>query len=216
MNDYVLEKLTGKYVLTPRDIGPYAAFDGPHGMHFTIEAYEIRNLGSLALIAMKAGLGTMKMESVILTPQTKDLALFSSDLIDTPVNDTLLLELYNTDLAPRDYSALKEVLDKYSSIPAYDTGTHWYDSYRLDVSAAKVGKRMADDEQAMAQDYFDVYLDLLSQAPDCDRVLKNDRIRDYAEGLLGQGGPAVDQLSALMGPDATRELFLKYIFGVED
>ena len=52
-----------------------------NGMHFVITTYKVKGFGYLSVIDMKAMFGLMKMESVVLNAEYKDLPLFSADYI---------------------------------------------------------------------------------------------------------------------------------------
>ena len=94
---YVLERAGQLGAVTKRDVSPWEVIH-KSAMKFRVEAYEISGIGYLSVIRMSAMLGLMKMDTAVLTPVCKDAPLFSYDIIHALGNDTLLLELYDTQL----------------------------------------------------------------------------------------------------------------------
>ena len=214
MQEVILSELHSLYGLRPISGNPYAKIDR-NGLHIRITTYEVRNLGHLSVIDMKAMLGLMKMESVVLSADTKDLPLFSSDLIRFPGKQTLLLEFYDNMLEPLSENAkaaYRKAKNKYKDLPPYNTGQHWYERIRYDFSFASSGKGLKEKERAITADYFNAYLENLATAPRCDPGEKRIKTAGYVEGLFRNGGPAADQFRKLIGDDATRDVFEKYIF----
>lgn len=211
----LLDRMEKEYALVPRELGQYAEIK-KNGMHFHINAYEIPGVGRMSAIRMSAMLGLMKMETVVISPLTKDAPLFSFDDILAMGNDTLLLELYDTQLSPVSVDALTAVKEKYAALPDNDLGQHWYDHLKMQPSLSKKGKKKAVDFEPLFDEFFAAYLELLRSAPPCDREAKQAKVREYAQGLLTNGGPSTDQFKKLIGADATAELFLKYVFSGMD
>ena len=80
MNDALLSQLKNSFEITENDIGDDASLSAK-GMHFTLRTYEVKDLGHLCLLDMKAMLGLMKMETAVLSAETADLPLFNLDRI---------------------------------------------------------------------------------------------------------------------------------------
>ena len=185
------------------------------GMHFTITTYVVKGLGHLSVIDMKAMFGLMKMESVVLNAEYKDLPLFSADYIQAAGKCTLLEEFYDTMLAPLDEGSkafCRAVKDKYKALPPYETGPHWYDSIRYDFTLGASDKSLQEMNAEITKAYFDAYLENVARAPACDPAAKKAKTKEYVDGLFKNGGPAVDQFKKLIGDEAAREVFEKYVF----
>ena len=60
------------------------------------------------------------------------------------------------------------------------------------------------------------YLKQLAAAPDWDAAAKTAKTRAFAENLLNQGGPAVDQVTRLFGRETAERLILRHMYGVEE
>ena len=210
MIDFI-SALKEKYTVTNRDLGNYAIIK-KKGMKFLISGYEVKGIGNVSTMQMSAMFGLMKMKMMVFTPLDVDAPLFSYDYINAMGNETLLLELYNTQLSDINVSALDKVKADFSSLPDYDLGTHWYDYLKLSPSLAKKSKKVTAEYQKLCDKFFHTYITLLEQAPVCDRTQKQTKVREYTNGLLSNGGPSTDQFIKMIGTDATRDLFTKYIF----
>ena len=214
MKDLVLSELRKIYTVTERDTGEYHLLK-KSGMQFTIYAYEIKDFGSMSVIDMTAMFGLMKMESFILTAETRDLPLFSGDFIKAMSKCTLLEEFYDTMLEPipeADQAVYREVKAKYADLPLYSTEPHWYDSIRYDFTLGATGKRLKNMKETITADYLAAYLKHAAHAPVTDPVQKKAKTKAYVDGLFANGGPAVNQFKKLFGEAAAREIFEKFVF----
>ena len=79
----ILDALKGRYTLEKLDIGTDARLS-KSGMVFETESYAVKDLGHLCVLRMKAFLGLMKMETVVLAVKEKDLPLFNLPSSTTP------------------------------------------------------------------------------------------------------------------------------------
>ena len=199
------------YEVKNRDLGQYAVIK-KKGMKFNISGYEVAGIGNISTMQMSAMFGLMKMRMLVFTPLNVDAPLFSYDYINAMGNETLLLELYNTQLNDIDVSALDAVKAGFSNLPDHDLGTHWYDHLKMSASLAKKSKKVTAEYEQLVAEYFQAYMDLLQNAPVCDRSEKQEKVREYTNGLLKNGGPSTDQFKNMIGEEATRDLFTKYIF----
>lgn len=210
MIDY-LSYVKKTYQVKERNLGTYSDIK-KKGMHFYISGYELKDIGYISTLRMSAMFGLMKMRMLVFTPLNIDAPLFSYDYINSMGNETLLLELYDTQLQPAGLSALEKVKAAYQYLPDHDLGSHWYDHLKLAPSLAKKGKKLTEDYQKLCNDYFQAYLTLLGSAPACDRSAKQNKVREYTNGLLTNGGPSTDQFKKMIGDEATKDLFTRFIF----
>ncbi len=211
MNDFMLLSAASRFPLKRLEIGEYADISGK-GMHFHTRVYDAEGAGRLCLMEMEAFGGLMKMESAVFSPLKLDGPLFSCDMVDAMGNTTLLLELYDTTLSHPGMEALAQVKAKYVSLPAHDPGRHWYDAIRLPVSDFKKGKKLRAAFAAYARDYNEAYFTLLPGCGPCGAGEKMRRNADYAEGLLKNGGPAVDTFRKILGEEKTAIFLKRYMF----
>jgi hypothetical protein len=156
----------------------------------------------------------MKMDTVIIVPESLDMPLYSYDRIYAMGNDTLIVELYDTVVGVWDDSALYNVKTNYSSLPGRDPGEHWYDSIKLKESISKKGKKLNTPRiDELAQRHFEEYLG--AAKPTLDKEAKAKKASDYVEGLLSKGGPSTDSFIKALGREKTAEIFREVLFGTK-
>ncbi|MGX8692171.1 MAG: hypothetical protein ACSW8E_00245 [Clostridia bacterium] len=218
IGDMVREKLAQRYTLNKEELGADARL-AKKGMVFDTESYEIPELGHFCILRMNAMLGLMKMETVVLAVDAKDVPLLNLDWVRAFGKETQIVELYDTQLAP--YPA--ESLDAFDAIRRRDEdlpsppvqGAHWYDAILYPCSYHKAGKKISERLSAAAADYFETFLRQLEAAPACDPAAKREKTRAFAERLFAEGGPAVDQVTKLFGPETAKRLILRRMYGVK-
>ncbi len=182
-------------------------------MKFHLQSYDWNGCACLSYLTMRAFLGVMKMETLICTPYAKDLPLYSYDLISAFGKRILILEVYDTQLNPVDLSAMQAVKDTYRDLKDKPLNPAWYDNLRLPPSTAKVGA--ASRLSALVSEMTSAYIDMFPTASNVDSAAKTDRNSIYVEGLINNVGPAFDTISKMLGVEAAKTLFRRYIFGTE-
>lgn len=209
-----LRVIADSYSLTPISVGEFAKLK-VNGMKFTIQAYHVEGLGHISVMRAKGFFGLMKMDTLMIVPQEKDLPLYSYDRIQAMGNDTLIVELYNTLTQPLDLSLLSHIKAKFRHLEERDPGVHWYDDIKLPESISKKGKKaQKDDLEALAAEHFSAYLHApAKKAADVEK--KKALSREYVEGLLREGGPSTDVFKKALGEEKTSKLFKKVLFGIE-
>ena len=80
----VRDLLSKSYSLKQLDIGADARL-AKKGFTFETESYEVSELGHLCIMRMKAMLGLMRMETVILSVTHKDVPLINLDYVTPPL-----------------------------------------------------------------------------------------------------------------------------------
>ncbi|MBO4832271.1 MAG: hypothetical protein J5569_07420 [Oscillospiraceae bacterium] len=214
MKDLIISELGRDYTVKERDTGRYGVLK-KSGMTFRISSYDVEGLGSMSVIDMKAMLGLMQMESVILTAEEKDLPLFSMDFIKAAGKCTLLEEFYDNMIDPLDdVSAVKyrQVKMRYSYLPKYETESRWYDGIRYDFTLGATDKRLKALKEEITAEYLAAYLDNAKRATPADPAVKKAKTAQYVDGLFRNGGPAVDQFKKLFGEETAREVFERFVF----
>ena len=213
----VCQMLSENYRLTKEDLSADARL-AKKGMVFETESYTVEGLGHLCVLRMKAMLGLMKMETVVLACEEKDVPLLNLDYVNALGKETQIAELYDTQLAPwpdeaqAAFQALKERNADLPDPPAQSA--HWYDAILYPCSYHKAGKGLGARLDAAAEGYMSTFIAQLENAPDCDAEEKRAKIRGFAEELFRQGGPAVDQVTKLFGREVAGRLILRYMYGV--
>lgn len=201
--------------LKPVDMGDFARVD-KNGLHFQLECWQAGDLGQLSRVKMTGMLGLMKMETLVFTPLTVDAPLYSFDYIHAMGQDTLLLELYDTQLGIFDGTPWTEVLKQGQNLPDNKLEPRWYDGLKLSPTLSKKGKKLKAPMEALAQGWTKVYMEELKKAPACEIAQKREKVGAYVQGLLTKGGPSVNQFKKLIGEEAAEELFSRYIFPAKE
>lgn len=212
MNGSVLSIFSDKGTLIAKDVTPWQTFSGK-GMKFQLQSFDWAGCAYVSHLTMRVFLGLMKMETVICTPYTKDLPLFSYDLINAIGKRTLLVELYDTQLEPIDLSPMQSVKESYRDLKEKSMKPHWYDTLRLSPSTCKVGS--ASRLSSLATEMTTTYTDLFATARTIDPVAKTARNSAYVEGIIRNGGPAINTIRQMLGSEAAEILFRRFLFGTE-
>ncbi len=212
MNGSVLNLFSDRGTLTAKDATPWQTFSGK-GMKFHLQSFDWAGCACVSHLTMRAFLGLMKMETVICTPYAKDLPLFSYDGMKLPSKQIVFLELYDTQVAPADLSPLQSVKESYRDLKEKSMKPNWYDTLRLSPSTCKVGP--ASRLSSLATEMTTAYTDLFATACTIDPVAKTARNREYVEGLISNGGPAINTIRQMLGSEAAENLFQRFLFGIE-
>lgn len=214
----MLELLSRSYPVRKVDVGTDARLK-KGAFVFDTEVHKVGDLGHLCSLRMKAMLGLMRMETVVFAVSGRDVPLLNLDWVKAAGKETQIVELYDTQLQPcpeENLAAYQRLLERDAELQDYVSGgAHWYDGLLYPCSYHKTGKDVGDRLARAAQDYAAEYLKQLAAAPDCDAAAKMAKIRAFAESLLANGGPAVDQVTKLFGRETAERLILRHMYGVE-
>ena len=161
--------------------------------------------------------GIMKMETVVLNCQEKDMPLFNMDRISVLWNNTLLAELYDTCITGYDVDAdgsFSAIRDSGNDLKVYETAGHWYSNLLLPCTFARKTAGKSDRLQEICLRYTANYLEKLKDAPACERTAKQKKTGEFVQGLLDNGGPAVNQFRKLFGEETTVRLISRHMYGI--
>jgi hypothetical protein len=212
VTDTLLGILRENYSLRETDAGEYASLK-VNGMRFSIKAYYAEGLGHVSVMKARGFFGLMKMDTLMIVPQEKDLPLYSYDRIFAMGNDTLIVELYDTLTEPLDLSSLDGVKARFTHLPERDPGEHWYDGIKLPQSLSKKGKKaQTTDLNALTEAHFKAFLHAPANAVS-DKAKKQELSAGYVNGLLTNGGPSTDVFKKELGAEKTADLFHRVLFG---
>lgn len=218
LGDMVRTLLEKQYALKKEELGADARLS-KKGMVFETEAYEIPDLGHFCILRMNAFLGLMKMETAVLSVTGKDVPLLNLDWVRAFGKETQIVELYDTQLEPYPEALLSEfdaLRRRDDDLPAQEAkGAHWYDAILYPCSYHKAGKKLTERLAAAARGYMETFLRQLADAPACGAEAKRAKNRAFAERLFAEGGPAVDQVTKLFGPETAKRLILRHMYGVK-
>lgn len=223
LGQYATAVLGQYFELIPGNIGADAHLS-KRGMTFDTKSCEIKGVGHLCVMRMNAFMGLMKMETIVIAPTKVDMPLFNVDWVSAFGTETLIAELYDTQLDPWPGEAQKkfeEIQEEYLDVEDNESGEHWYDSVLYPVSIHKKGKGLTDRFNDAAKDYIDLFAAELAElsepaaAGKCPADLKRARVGDFARTLVENDGPAVNMMAKLFGEETMRRIVLKHMYGVE-
>ena len=209
--------LSKSYTLKKQDIGKDAKLS-KQGITMLPESYEIEGIGHLCILNMKVMFGMMKMATVVIAPQDKDLPLMNLDWVHAGGKETLYAELYDTQLAPvseERLAAFQEIKEKDADLLDVESEPRWYDPILYPCSYRKNGKGIGERLALTARAYLTSYVTWLADAPTCDTDAKRAKNKAFAATLLEKGGPAVNQVTKLFGAETAARLVLSHMYGVE-
>ena len=213
MTNQLLALLSTKYSLCELDAGDFSSLK-VNGMKFAIKAYHAEGLGHVSVMRATGFFGLMKMDTLMIVPQEKDLPLYSYDRIYAMGNDTLIVELYDTLTEPLDLTELDRIKAGFTHLPERDPGTHWYDSIKLPQSISKKGKKaLTSAMDALTVEHFKAFLNAPAQGVS-DMAKKQELSSRYVNGLLTNGGPSTDVFKKELGAEKTEKLFHEVLFGI--
>ncbi len=215
--NWIREQLSRTYTLKQLDLGTDARLV-KKGFTFETESYEVAELGHLCVMRMKAMLGLMRMETVVLSVTHRDVPLINLDYVKAFGKETQMVELYDTQIAfePEDLQkAFLQIRDRDADLADYASAEkHWYDEILYPCSYLKTGKGVSGRLAGAARDCAGSYISLLARAPACDPAEKQGKTRHFAETLFASGGPAVDQVTKLFGRDTAERLIFRHMYGI--
>ena len=223
LGQYATAALGQYFELIPGNIGADAHLS-KRGMTFDTKSCEIKGVGHLCVMRMNAFMGLMKMETIVIAPTKVDMPLFNVDWVSAFGTETLIAELYDTQLESWPGEAQKkfeEIQEEYLDVEDNESGEHWYDSVLYPVSIHKKGKGLTDRFNDAAKDYIDLFAAELAElsepaaAGKCPADLKRARVGDFARTLVENDGPAVNMMAKLFGEETMRRIVLKHMYGVE-
>jgi len=219
LRNSVLAALERNHTLIQENLGTDARLS-KKGMTFETESWEIQGIGHLCIMRMNAFLGLMRMETAVIAPTGVDVPLFNLDWVKAFGNESQIAELYDTQLQPwpdECLEAFEFAGGRYADLPDAPAGeARWYDDILYPCSFHKKGRGLTERLSRAAQDYLEVYAELLASAPACNAPAKAAKVRDFAERLFAEGGPAVDQVTKLFGEQTAKRLILRHMYGVRE
>lgn len=217
MTNKILKLIEEKYPLTPKTLKEFKTFKAK-GMTFKCDIYSAEGLGHVSVMRAKGFFGLMRMDTLVIAPENKDLPLLSYDRINAMGNDTLIIELYDTMGEKKaNLSSIEGIKLRFAHLPERfakgEEPEHWYDSIRLPETTSKKGKKCSGGFDAYTLAYIKEYLALEADA--CNRDEKIARTDVYANGLVTNGGPATDVFLMQFGEEKTSDIIRGVLFGTK-
>ena len=110
-----LSEIQEKYKCQKVDIGVFAKVKA-EGCTFCAEAYDVENIGRVALVEMTGFLKLWRAQSFFITPLDKDAPVFYYHRHGRKGNDVLKIEIINTWLKRTVLEELDAVQEKYKDV----------------------------------------------------------------------------------------------------
>ena len=211
------KKLEQRYVLRPVDLKEDSLLKGS-GMTFRLSCYEAEGLGHFFCMDMSGMLGMMKMETVILAVETKKVPLINIDYIKAMGKETMMAEYYDAagDVIPEDIKKeFFSILNEDKALEDYPTGDHWYNDILLPFTYRKKGKKMTDHFLKVGEREVDTFLRFIDEAEETSKEERQKHTLNFAQSLLDNGGPAVDQFVKLFGKEKAEKVVKEYMYGIK-
>lgn len=212
----MLEEIKSKYVCEKQDADVFekVVIDGAT---FRINAYNAKGLGRVATVEMKRLIGFWDMQSLIITPFEKDMPIYYYNRHRNKGSYICHLEAFCGKYEQMDFSAMTDVIEKYTSLPDEPAFELWYDEYKLPVCAIKkVEKKRKEELSPLVWAHFRAYMDILENAPVYKPVEKKKRFNSFVKQLCENGGIAVvDIFNATYNKKVTEKLANEVIFGLK-
>ena len=144
--------------------------------------------------------------------------LMNMDWIKVPGKQTLIGELYDTQLEPwpeESQAAFLQISDRDHDLPDYSSGSeHWYDDLLYPCSYHKAGRGIASRLEASAADFSALFISQMAELPACDYEAKKAKTEAYAQKLAANGGSAVKLFTKLFGQETANRIIINHMYGV--
>ncbi len=213
MLEEMFKVISERYSLTEKDTGEFSKIDLGQAV-FNVHCYHAEGLGHISTMQVS---GMMNMDTIVINPFEKDMALFSYDRMKFMGKDMLLLELYDT-LINKDQTKIIEsltpILNAYSDIVDAPIKEDWCSSQMIKASLAKnVAENESKRIDELEVEYLKAVLDLMDQADSCDKETKKEVASKYSSGLLEHGGASTNNFLKVKGKEFTEKFFKEVFFG---
>lgn len=214
MSEVLLKELKNKYEIEKKEV-LYPVLK-KNAMTFYLDVYEVKDLGHLCVLRMKAILGLMKMESITFVVNEKDVPLLNFDYIKAMGNETLLVEFYDNmleALKPEFFTEFNQMKEELKYLKEYECEPNWYDDILYDITLHKTGKKCSEKFKEISLKYLNTFITKMDSFPLCDKEKKNEKIYGFANTLFVNGGPAVNAFKELFGDKITKKVVIEYMYG---
>ncbi len=212
-----LKKLQERYEVKETDLKENALLKKA-GMKFAMRSFEVADLGHFFIMDMTGMLGAMNMETCVLAVETRKVPLVNIDYVNAMGKESMMAEYYDLaeDVLPEGFPEKFEALKKAdSALEDYPAEEQWYNKYLLPFTYRKKGKKARDHFLQVAAKEADLFLDMTEKAEAADPEERKKITLSFTQGLLDEGGPAINSFVKLFGREKTEEVVKKCMYGVE-
>ncbi len=213
MENAIIDKLGIQFKLNEIDVGDFKKMKvGP--MTFILKCYDADGLFNISYLKGKALFGLMKMTTIVLTSNTKDIPIISYDRIEAGRKDVCIMEIYDTCRKKPSYEKLLKLKKEFIAYPHYEIRPAFSDEIKLEPSFSVYSKHK-NNFDSLLKDYFTEISTIINEAEDIPEEEKREANKKYVDGLLMNGGTSTDMFVKKIGKEKTERLFRKFIFSVE-
>ncbi len=213
MENDIIKNLATQFKLTEIDVGDFKKMKvGP--MTFFLKCYDAEGLFKVSYLKGKALFGLMKMTTIVLTSNTKDIPIISYDRIKAGKKDVCLMEFYDTCRKRPSYEDLLKIKKEFTTYPRYEIKPAFSDEIKLEPSFSVYSKH-GNHFDLLLNDYFTEIETIINEAENIPEDEKREANKKYVDGLLMNGGTSTDMFVKKIGKEKTEKLFRKFVFFVE-
>ncbi|MBQ6655052.1 MAG: hypothetical protein IJM79_05955 [Erysipelotrichaceae bacterium] len=215
--EMILSKLQEKYEVVENDLKDNALLK-KSGMKFALRGFDVKDLGHYFIMNMNGMMGAMKMETAVLVVDNKKVPLVNIDYVSVVGKESMMAEYYDLagDGLPSGYQEKFEAIKKAdAALENYKAEEQWYSKYLLPITYQKTGKKMFDHFLKVAGQQTDLFLEMTEAAQPADREERMAEALSFAQGLLDNGGPAINQFVKLFGRARTEQIVKECMYGVK-
>ena len=214
----ILELFSNKIKLEEVDLESKASYKvGPIKVHF--RKFKVDEHTYLSILEGKGMLGLIKLNTVIFSSASKNMPLFSYDMMHMMGKKYYLYEVYDTLVdEKKDYSEYISKCEDVKDIPNYETSPSEMDKYLLPCSVRKLARNKSDlsllEEQTSR--YFNLIINEYFSSNDADVEKKIQINQDYVTGLLNHGGASTNLFIKKLGKKTTTDIYEHILFNTKD
>lgn len=175
-------------------------------MRFHVDQYKLKGLGHIMIMHTTTKMGMELLTVSFMPSEFPDLPYLLIDAMSMKKKCCVFVEYYGCGMDSFNDAALKEIHDRWKSLPDYAEKDNWYVKERMPYSLIKSGD--AGDLSAMALDSVRAYLGSLSS---CRTVPEyEDKLRAFRERMITEGNPSSKTMKMLLKEDGARR-FMEYV-----
>ncbi|NCB52896.1 MAG: hypothetical protein EOM54_13645 [Clostridia bacterium] len=219
MRIHVFQILGKTFQIKKLDLRDYAKIKG-NKVTFELERYRAEGLGNIAYITASGFVGLFHMETLVITPLSRDVPMLIADKVTIMGINQLVIELYDTlvNKALLDSEHIRN-MDRLSAeavgLKDNKLAEREYDYLKLSPSVSKIGIMKKAALDVLFRTYMNEYGNLAKAAPKLENTSEKAALQeDMMERFIEKGNPFVDVFKRTLEESKVRLLFSRFIFGV--
>lgn len=213
MTNAIMELLNKQFELEEIDVKDFNKMKvGP--MTFHLETYKANSLFNVSYLSGKALFGLMKMATIVITSNNKDIPIISYDRIKAGRKDVCIIEIYDTCMNKKEYPLLDKIKTEFIKYPKYEVKPAFSDDIKMSGSFSVYSKG-SNNFDPLLKEFFGEIARIINDEEEVDENEKRQLNKKYVDGLLKNGGTSTDMFVKKIGKEKTAELYNKYLFCIE-